>query len=52
MENKSKDFALLKMAWDNKPRRLVTIEQLRKFVEGGRITEAEFEEITGEEYAP
>ena len=28
----------------------VSISMLRKYVLGGRITEAEFEEITGEKY--
>lgn len=29
---------------------LWNVEMLRKFVQKGRITEAQFEEITGEEY--
>lgn len=50
MANKSADFALLDYAYNNASRKLVTIEQLRLFVERGGITKAEFTEITGEEY--
>ncbi|KIL79607.1 XkdX family protein [Bacillus badius] len=46
---RSNDFALLNMAW-NRPRKLVTIEQINLFVERDKITEDEFKEITGMDY--
>lgn len=51
MANKSKDFALLNHAYNNASRKLVTMEQLKLFVERGGITSEEFTEITGEAYA-
>lgn len=50
MENKSKYFALLNYAWNGASRRLITLENLKKFVASGGITAEEFEEITGEAY--
>ncbi|WP_238941904.1 XkdX family protein [Bacillus sp. REN10] len=46
---RSSDFALLEMAW-NRPRKLVTIEQLNLFVKRGKITVEEFRLITGQDY--
>ncbi|KIL72509.1 XkdX family protein [Bacillus badius] len=46
---RSSDYALLEMAW-NRPRKLVTMEQLRLFVTYSRITAEEFKLITGQDY--
>lgn len=46
----SKDFALLDYGYNKASRKLVTIAQLKVFVQRGSITEEEFKLITDIEY--